>query len=331
MYPTHLYPTINLLIASLEAKGYRHEKLLEVDGQSFSRFTAPSGNCWVTHGSRITYPFVSSSAKEISKDKSLAYALAESAGITIPFTRTVTGTDDLDSLWDDIGSYAPVVVKPSGSTLSRGLTMNIMNKKSLTAAIIEARQFPGVAMVQQQVDGTEIRFAVLDGKCTAAIIRLKPSLTGDGRKTVRELLAIENKEREKLKFDHIAYPQLDERIIDMQSLDMDRVLADGEELQLGDGSMIRRGASFYNVIDSVHESYKHAVEKLADSIGRGFMAVDVLVKDHTAPLAADNYAFLEFNMAPNLLVFYGCRDGKHYDILNELVPMIDKAVQGAES
>lgn len=327
MYPTDVYPSTDLLRAGLEAIGYRHENLV-LEGRYFSRYTAPSGATWLTSNSRITYPFASSTAKEISKDKRLAYSLAQSEGVTVPYTRTVLIEEDVSSIWDETVMHAPLVVKPGDATLSRGLTMDIHDYETLIDAISKARTFSETVLVQQQVQGQEIRFAVLDGVCKAAIIRKPAHIIGDGKSSIGELIRLENKERAELDLPYTTYPQLAEPLIDMSKFDMSRVLDGGEILELDQSAMVRHGASAYNVFQDVHSDYKKVAETLASALGQGFVAVDLLIKDYTQPLTPTNYAFLEFNMSPNLGVFYCCRDGRQYDILRELAPMIDRALNG---
>jgi cyanophycin synthetase len=220
-----------------------------------------------------------------------------------------------------------LVVKPCDASLSHGLTTDIQTKEELVQAVQEARRFDKVVLVQQQVSGEEVRFPVLDGKCRAAIIRQTPRIVGDGQHTTKELLKIENTERENLRLDYAVYPQLAEPIVDISQLDLQQIPAEGEIIELGKSAMIRRGASAYNITSKVHPSYVELAEKLAAPFGDGFMVVDMFIQDYTQPLTAGNHAFLEYNMSPNLPLFYCCRDGQQYDILKDLVPMIDRALQ----
>ena len=60
------------------------------------------------------------------------------------------------------------------------------------------------------------------------------------------------------------------------------------------------------------------------------MVVDIMIQNLRQPHTKNNYAFIEFNTAPVLKLFYSCRDGKHYDVLPELAAMIDASLQGAQ-
>jgi D-alanine--(R)-lactate ligase len=89
-------------------------------------------------------------------DKSLAYVIAESAGIATPEFCTVTGTEafDPDSL------VYPVFVKPARSGSSFGVS-KVSAKDALAAAINDARRYDSKVLIEAAVDGREVGCAVL--------------------------------------------------------------------------------------------------------------------------------------------------------------------------
>jgi cyanophycin synthetase len=327
MNTASMYMSIELLKIALADVGYALQDIVLGD-RNYTRFTAPNGNVWLTSNTQISYPFTSSTATAVSTQKNLAYDLAKLVGVTIPWTILIKKSDKLsDNMLDQYLKHAPLIVKPNDSSLSRGLTLNITTKTELKLALELAFTFKDNALVQQQVSGQEIRFAVLDGKVGAALLRQTPHVTGDGQHSVAELIDTENIMRSKINLRFITYPLLDTSLINA-NIDMKSIPKDGEVIELSKSTMIREGASVYNILETVHESYVQTVEYLAKQLGNGMLVVDMLIQDHTTPQCDTNYAFIEFNKAPVLKLFYGCRDGKNFDILKYLVPMIDKAVRG---
>lgn len=316
--------TIDLLKDALLDRGYTIHDLTLAE-KNFTKFVAPNGGTWITRNAQINYPFVSCTATQISNDKNMAYSLAREKGVRVPFTVEVTKENASKVVPAELLKHGTLIVKPNNSTLSRGLTLGIKTKEELQQALDSAFAFDERALVQEQVSGEEIRFALLQGKVQAAILRQKPHLVGDGTSTVAELVDKEDAARLSVKDTAILYPRLNE-VVDLTSLTMSNVLALGERIELGKGTMIRSGASMYNVKDTIHPSYIQTVELLASELGAGFFVIDMMLDDYTKPRSATNYAFIEFNKAPVLKLFYSCRDGRHFDVLRELVPMIDKAI-----
>jgi D-alanine-D-alanine ligase-like ATP-grasp enzyme len=319
------YASYKLMREEFEKRGYSIETERIKDSRQ-ATFTSPSGHVWQTLVAHLSYPFTSKRIRNISIDKDKSYVLARSMGVTIPYTQVINEndilpTDEVSSLLD---RFNRLIVKPTKASLSRGLTLDINSVSELNEAIAYARTVSPKVMVQEQVDGEEIRFTVIDGQVKAAILRRTPRVIGDGVSTIAQLIDKENVERHKLQFPYITYPLLTADIIDPLFLTSDRVLDQGEIFELNRATMIKNGCSVYDVLDDMSPSYIKPVEALVRELGAKFIVVDMFLKDFTKEKDDTNYWFIEFNTSPVLKLFYGCRDGKMYDIVPVLVDTIDK-------
>lgn len=288
-------------------------------------FTSPTGRKWKTSVSRISYPFNSRKVRDISINKEIAYEFAQESGVSTPYTYYVSESNEINDgeIESLFGQYKKLIVKPADASLSRGLTLNIQSPSVLRTAIKSAREVSPTVLIQEQVEGEEVRFVVLDGKIVSALLRRTPRITGDGIATVAELIKRENVKRESLRFEYITYPQLTENIISASLLDSTTILQQGEILELNRATMIKNGCSVYDVLQSVDPKYIESIERLVDRLGAHFIVVDVFFKDFTAPKQDHNYWFIEFNTSPVLKLFYGCRDGNMFDIVPRLAGTID--------
>jgi D-alanine---(R)-lactate ligase len=89
-------------------------------------------------------------------DKSLAYVVANHAGIATPAYRVVTGDEKIDP---DSLAY-PVFVKPARSGSSFGVS-KVSAGDDLADAIETARQYDSTVLVEQAVAGMEVGCAIL--------------------------------------------------------------------------------------------------------------------------------------------------------------------------
>ena len=318
--------SIDLLHAALLARNYSLQEM-KLGGKTYTLFTSAEGKSWLTKNARIGYPFSTSAAREISRSKNMAHEFAAQLGVASPHSTAVTSQLSKDEM-KALLQQAPLVVKPENSSASNGVTLEVRELPLLEAALSTALAVSDVALVQSQVEGDEIRFVVIEGQVRAAVLRQTPRLIGDGKSKVGELLAAENIERAALELPYLEYPQLTEDLIDFDGIDLDHVPPAGEVLELSRATMIRTGASIYDVLDKVHPSYVEVAAKLATGLAARFLCVDVIIQDYSVPADERNYAFLEFNTSPALKLFYSCRDGKHYDILTDLTNLIDKTLAG---
>lgn len=323
---TDPYASYKLLAKALVAKGYKVE--FSDEHSAKATFTKTDGATWQTRAAHITYPFNTERARKISINKALAYDFAKQAGFTVPFTKVVDTMPPDDRLQQLIDAYHTLIVKPESSSLSNGLTLGVTEVNTLKKAITYAQAFSSRALVQEQVRGEEIRFAVVNGKVKAALLRQTARVVGDGISTIGALVAQENMQRRAIKCEYITYPELDERLVPKELLTNTRIPGKGEIVQLNYSTMIRGGCSVYNVTDEVDKSYIRQVEDLVSRLDTGFIAVDIFCQNFKELATNKNHWFIEFNTAPVLKLFYACRDGKQFDIVHDLADMIDAELHG---
>lgn len=322
------YASYKLLRAEFLKKGYHVDEEM-IDEHLFVTYTSPSGPMWRTSASLLKYPCIAETVRDISRHKETAYEYASARGVAVPFTHTLKSDETIseDVVSGLFSTYKKLIVKPSNASLSRGLTVNITSYDGLKKAIETARSVSETILIQEQVEGEEVRFTVIDGKVAAALLRQTPRVIGDGISTVAELIDVENSDRELLKFPYLSYPQLDDSIIPSEYLTSSQVLKTNEILELNRATMVKNGCSIYDVFEQVDRSYVATVEMLVADLDARFVVVDMFIKDYRKPQSKGDHWFIEFNTSPVLKLYYGCRDGRMFNIAPRLANSIDAGLQ----
>jgi len=106
--------------------------------------------------SGIPYVGCDVQSSAVCMDKSLAYAVAGSAGIATPKFWTIT----VDEKIDPDGLSYPVFVKPARSGSSFGVS-KVSRREELLRAVETARQFDSKVLIEEAVAGSEVGCAVL--------------------------------------------------------------------------------------------------------------------------------------------------------------------------
>jgi len=320
------YASHRLIAEALKNKGYKikHHKTKA----AIVSLVSPQGVTWGNSEGAIVYPFNSKSIVEIAHDKILTYKVARAANFSTPYTLAVTDEISDSQLQDVLNTYKEVVVKPADRALSIGLTLHVQSLVALKRAIEYAKEFSASVLIQQQVTGEEIRFTILEGKVIAALLRRTARVIGDGVSLVTELIKQENKERERLQFEYLSYPQLTDSLIDSQFFINDEVPARGSVVELSHSTMIKGGCSVYDILSDIHHTYVSAVERFANKLGAGFVVVDVFCSAYGEPATPANHWLIELNTAPVLKMYYACRGGQQFDIVSHLIDMIDCRLHG---
>ncbi len=319
--------SITIIGNVLSRQGYEVGEL-ELAGKRFAQISK-EGRPLLTVGYEYPlYPFATSSARLISKHKDMAYEFVRKNGVMVPETVVVRGSA-LSEATELLEKCGRVIVKPKKGLGSEGLHLDITTPDQLGQAVADAGQGGADVLVQRQFYGEEVRFAVIDGRVRAALLRQTPRVVGDGTSTLAQLIRKENDRRREVNDTLVPYPQLDASLVSRQLLESNEVIPRGEVRELNKSTMIRGGASIYNILSEVDPGYASVAERACEGLGKGFIVADIMIADYTAPPSDDTYVFIEFNLAPAVSLFYSCRDGKQVEIVEEyLAPMLIKAMKG---
>ena len=91
--------------------------------------------------------------------------------------------------------HAPVVVKPCMQWGGRGVSMGVRTPAELHAAVRFARRYETDVLLEETVPGEDLRVILVGGELAAAIRRHPASVTGDGARTLLQLIRRRNAQR----------------------------------------------------------------------------------------------------------------------------------------
>jgi len=92
-------------------------------------------------------------------------------------------------------SPMPCVVKPVASASGSGTTTGLRTDEQLLRARLRAARISRRLLIERQAEGEMYRLLFCDGELLDAVRRRPPRVTGDGRASIRELIAAENARR----------------------------------------------------------------------------------------------------------------------------------------
>ncbi len=237
---------------------------------------------------RLGYPIVPGSKVFFSKDWARAIGAAR---------RTI----------DDAYTYAkrlgfPVVVKPNSG--SQGVAVAVAHtRREFYRAMNAAFKQDRVVLVQKQVFGQDYRLVVLDNKVISAYERIPLSVIGDGKTSIRRLLAakqhqfISQKRGTRIKMDD---PRIAAKLL-RRGLTLWSVPPRGERIFLLDNANLSGGGDAVDVTTCVHRSFCDLAVRLTKDMNLRLCGVDFMVNGTISDAAvAGKYWVLEINAAPGL-------------------------------
>ncbi len=234
-------------------------------------------------------------AMSICDDKSLTRAVVSKAGVRVP---AQTDASDMGELETFLALHEKVVVKPARGEQGTGVSVGLEGFDDVSAAIARARTISDRVLIEEHVEGDDLRLVVIDYKLVAAAVRRPAQVIGDGALTLRDLIEKQSRRRaaETGGESRIPMDSETERCIADAGLTLDDVLEPGRELRVRRTANLHTGGTIHDVTGVVHPTLVEAAVKVARAIEIPVTGVDFIVSSPEQP----DYAFIEANERPGL-------------------------------
>ena len=241
--------------------------------------------------------FTSAVAMSRCDDKRVTRRIMERAGVRVA-RGAVAGEGDLADALALMGEVGGVVVKPARGEQGRGITVGVRDEAGLERAVALALQFCPDVLVEELVDGDDLRVVVIDRKVVAAAVRRPAEVVGDGRHTVTELVRSTSRRRERATGGESRIPLDDTtaEVVADSGYAMDDVPPNGERIRVRRTANLHTGGTIEDVTARLHPEIADASVRAAAALGIPVTGLDFLVPD----VESRGYVFIEANERPGL-------------------------------
>ena len=260
-------------------------------------------------------------------NKTVTKKILADAGFPVP------AGDEFTSLEQGLAYYPlikdkQIVVKPKSTNFGLGISIfqepaSLDNyKKALEIAFAEDT----AVLVEEFIPGTEYRFFILDGRCEAVLLRVAANVVGDGKHTIRELVAQKNANPLRGR-DHrspleiIALGDIEQLMLTQQGYTPDDILPEGKKVNLRRNSNISTGGDSIDVTETMDSSYQELAAAMATSMGAWACGVDLIIPDETQPASKENphCTCIELNFNPSMYMHTYCAEGPGQAITSKIL------------
>ena len=200
----------------------------------------------------------------------------------------------------------PLIVKPAGQSVSRGVTL-VRDEASLERAVARVfALFDKGVVVERRIRGPEWRVLMLASGRYAAYRRIHPSVLGNGRSTVRELIDERQRQREEFfasrrYLRHAHAPPLGgvvRRTLLEQRLRLDSVVARGRRVSLSLTQTHEIENTSEDATALLSRAKQRKLLQIVKRLGAARLGFDLI----GAPISAGRFpAILEVNSRPFLV------------------------------
>nr|WP_296076518.1 cyanophycin synthetase [uncultured Actinoplanes sp.] len=262
---------------------------------------------------------------DVSCDKEVTRRLLADAGVPIAEGGVARTAAEAVALLSSLGG--PVVVKPRLGRHGAHVTLDLRTPP----AVQEAFETAGAdVIVERQLDGRDYRVLVIGGEVVAAAERIPAHVTGDGHRTVFELIDRANADPRR-GTGHCRVltriPVDDDTVqrLSRQGHTLSSVPAAGAEVWLARAANLSRGGTAHDVTDHVHPDVERLCLRVAALIGLDIAGIDLRLPDIAEPVPPPTVegevagGVIEVNAAPGLRMHLAPMRGRSRDVGDAIV------------
>lgn len=190
------------------------------------------------------------------------------------------------------------VVKPARGEQGAGISVDVRQPEELDRAITTARKECQDIIVEEFVEGEDLRIIVIGFETVAAAVRRPPRITGDGRHTIAALIDKYNRRRAAATGGESRVPVDDEtlRCLKIEGYDLDTVLPKEAVVKVRKAANLHTGGTIHDVTPTLHPALSEAAVRAARALDIPVTGLDFIVPDVTKP----EYRIIEANERPGL-------------------------------
>ncbi len=262
---------------------------------------------------------------EIAQDKDDTKRVLENIGLPVPKGDVVKTVDGAVEVAEEIGF--PVILKPIAANHGRGISGRIGDEAQLRDAWELSSSYGSRIVVEQFAEGRDHRVLVVNGKVVAAAERVPAHVTGDGKRTVRELIDVGNRDLRrgvghtkiltKLPADRATAEYLAKG-----GRTLDTVPPKDEFVALRQTANLSTGGTSIDRTDEMHPDNITACEMAAGVVGLDIAGIDILTPDISVPFRENNSVIIEVNAGPGIRMHTHPAEGEPRNVAAPILDML---------
>jgi glutamate--cysteine ligase len=227
------------------------------------------------------------------------------------------------------------VIKPKSTNFGKGIT--ILKENNDYAVYIRAIDIAfsedSSVLIEEFIEGKEFRIFVLDNQVAGILHRVPANVSGDGIRTVRELVDQKNEDPLRGKgyrtpLEKISLGEAEAMFLKTSHKNFDYIPSEGEVVFLRENSNISTGGDSIDYTDEIPESYKRIAVKAARALNVRITGLDMIIPDYTREATEDNYAIIEMNFNPAIHIHCHPYQGVNRKLDEKIMDMLGFSFSG---
>jgi cyanophycin synthetase len=187
------------------------------------------------------------------------------------------------------------VCKPMDGTNGDSIRMHISNIKHVEDYLSQQSNPKQQFMLEEFVEGQDLRIQVLGGKIVAACIREAAFVIGNGKDKLIELIE-SRKEQMRIQNpnNHLTIDQSTKGLLIEQKISLYDIPSKNQKIRLKQVSNMAQGGIATDVTDSIHSIFSEWVKQIVDYLKTDYFGIDFVSTDYSVD-PINNTKALEIN------------------------------------
>lgn len=230
-----------------------------------------------------------------ASDKQLTRELLNDAGISTPDQMIA---DEKRKNIQFLNKHKSVVVKPLHGEQGKGISVDVRSESGLERATKKASKFCDTVLIEQYVEGEDLRVIVINNEVVAAAVRKPATVIGTGEHTIEQLISRLSRRRSAATEGESEIPLDDEteRCVKAFGYKMDDVPEKDTVIPVRKTANLHTGGTIHDVTEKLHPELAQASIKAAQILEIPVVGLDLIVEAVDKP----HYVVIEANERPGL-------------------------------
>jgi len=219
----------------------------------------------------------------------------------------------------------PVITKPNLGSRSRHTMIHINTPEDLIAGFKKAKKLSPLVIIEEELRGYLFRGTLIGGKLVGVVKRDQPEVTGDGIRTLRELMEEENKrpERNGPIFHKIIIDKETEIELKRQNITMSDVPEKNRIVTFSQKTSRSCGGTTTEVTDIIHPDNVEMLEHVGKFLKDPLVGVDFIIEDVTKSWKEEQHCgIIECNSLPFIDLHHYPLFGKPNNVAGKLWDLV---------
>ena len=250
----------------------------------------------------------------IADHKHVCKQVMKSLGIRVPEGLVFPSSNvDPGPLSSFLERFQPSVCKPLDGGGGMAVRMGLTNLADVLEHVARHADEFAVFLLEQQVNGGDLRIQAVGGRLVAACIRVPTTLVGDGHHTVRQLIELRNQVIQRQNPEnHVSIDHQVTSLLSQENLELDDVVAADRRVVIKKVANMTQGATAVDVTDRIHPRYGDWIERIAAELNMPIFSLDIITQD-LAKDPAEHAMALEIN-SRSAWLHHTFSEGRRHDI-----------------